>query len=123
LSICAREGGEPPPEEHTHAQFDTTEPVQVLLTLVPDGAAAAGDVSRNTVVLLNRAPRVREVGQLEEKHCTHVNVVTLGVCVCWSYSVCVCGCMCLRACVCIYTWYTYTYISYTYIRTYIHTCI
>ncbi len=103
MRICAREGGEPPPEEHTHSQFDTTEPVQVLLTHVSEGEAAAGDVSRNTVVLLNRAPRVREVGQLEDKHCAHVNVVVLGMCVCVCEYACVCVCARVCVCVCVYT--------------------
>jgi len=71
------DGGEAPHEDKAPDQL-ITEPVRVLLTHAPAAPPPPGDLGRGTVVLLNRSPRVREVGQLEEQHCAHVNMVTLG---------------------------------------------
>lgn len=84
------DGDEKPPPEPTVSQ-----PVRVLLTPIltppPDTqprptAGGATDpeplppdtLRSRAVVLLGRCPRVRQVGQLQEQHCAHVNVAILG---------------------------------------------
>jgi len=52
-----------------------TDPVCVLLTPAP--LVLSPDEAR-MVVMLCKSPKVRQVGELENKHCVHVNLVMLG---------------------------------------------
>ena len=74
-SLPPGDGGEPPEEEEETPQITVTEPVRVLLTAVPQ---VLPQTNARTLVMLGKSPRARQVGELEGKHCVHVNMVTLG---------------------------------------------